>query len=148
MEIEFASQLAQVSADAWDALVGEDDPFVEHAFLSALEQSGSVGRATGWLPMHVLARDAGRLVAALPLYVKQHSYGEYVFDFGWAQAALRAGIRYYPKLVAMVPFTPATGRRFLIAPGVDEAVAVRALLDGSLRALEKLRASTVHLHFL
>jgi uncharacterized protein len=148
MEIEFASQLAQVSADAWDALVGEDDPFVEHAFLSALEHSGSVGRATGWLPMHVLARDAGRLVAALPMYVKQHSYGEYVFDFGWAQAALRAGIRYYPKLVAMVPFTPATGRRFLIAPDVSEQAAVSALLDGALRAQTQQRASSVHLHFL
>jgi len=148
MNIDFASQLAEVSAQEWDALVGEDDPFVEHAFLLALENSGSVGRGTGWQPMHVLARDGGRLVAALPLYVKQHSYGEYVFDFGWAQAALRAGIRYYPKLVAMVPFTPATGRRFLIAPGVDEATAVRALLDGALRALEKTRASTIHLHFM
>jgi predicted N-acyltransferase len=148
MNIDFASQLAEVSAQEWDALVGEDDPFVEHAFLLALETSGSVGRGTGWQPMHVLARDGGRLVAALPMYVKQHSYGEYVFDFGWAQAALRAGIRYYPKLVAMVPFTPATGRRFLIAPGVDEATAVRALLDGALTALEKTRASTLHLHFM
>jgi predicted N-acyltransferase len=148
MNIDFASQLAEVSAQEWDALVGEDDPFVEHAFLLALENSGSVGRGTGWQPMHVLARDGGRLVAALPLYVKQHSYGEYVFDFGWAQAALRAGIRYYPKLVAMVPFTPATGRRFLIAPGVDEATAVRALLDGAMRALEKTRSSTIHLHFM
>lgn len=148
MDIEFAAQLTQVSADAWDALVGDDDPFVEHAFLAALEQSGSVGRGTGWTPMHVLARDGGRLVAALPLYVKQHSYGEYVFDFGWAQAALRAGIRYYPKLVAMVPFTPATGRRFLIAEGVPEQEAVSALLDGALSALTQTRASSVHLHFL
>lgn len=148
MNIDFASQLAEVSEQEWDALVGEDDPFVEYAFLLALEDSGSVGRGSGWQPMHVLARDAGRLVAALPLYLKQHSYGEYVFDFGWAQAALRAGIRYYPKLVAMVPFTPATGRRFLIAPDVDEAAAVAALLDGALRALEKTRASTIHLHFM
>lgn len=148
MNIDFASQLAEVSAQEWDALVGEDDPFVEHAFLLALEESGSVGRGTGWQPMHVLAREGERLVAALPLYLKQHSYGEYVFDFGWAQAALRAGIRYYPKLVAMVPFTPATGRRFLLAPSVSEAEAVRALLDGALRALEKTRASTIHLHFM
>lgn len=148
MNIDFASQLAEVSAQEWDALVGEDDPFVEHAFLLALEQSGSVGRGTGWQPLHVLAHEGKRLIAALPLYLKQHSYGEYVFDFGWAQAAMRAGIRYYPKLVAMVPFTPATGRRFLIAEGVDEAVAVKALLDGALEALEKTRASSVHLHFL
>ena len=148
MEIDFASQLSEVTAEEWDALVGEDDPFVEHAFLLALEQSNSVGRGTGWSPMHVLVRDRGRLIAALPLYAKQHSYGEYVFDFGWAQAALRAGIRYYPKLVAMVPFTPATGRRFLIAPDVAESTAVSALLDGALKARERTRSSTVHLHFL
>src|SRR5262245_19712651 len=137
MDIDFAAAVGERAAQERDALPGEDDPFVEHAFVLALEQSGSVGRGTGWMPLHVLARDRGKLVAALPLYVKQHSYGEYVFDFGWAQAAVRAGIRYYPKLVAMVPFTPATGRRFLIAPSVPEADAVRALIDGALRALDK-----------
>ncbi len=148
MELDFASQLSAISAQEWDALVGEDDPFVEHAFLLALETSGCVGKGTGWQPMHVLVRERGRLIAALPLYAKQHSYGEYVFDFGWAQAALRAGIRYYPKLVAMVPFTPATGRRFLIAPDVSEVDAVRALLDGALEARERTRASSVQFHFL
>jgi predicted N-acyltransferase len=148
MQIDFASQLAEVSAQEWDALAGDDDPFVEHAFLQALESSGSVGRGTGWQPMHVLARDRGQLVAALPLYLKQHSYGEYVFDFGWAQAALRAGIRYYPKLVAMVPFTPATGRRFLISPAIPEAEGVGVLIDGALRALQQTRASTIHVHFM
>jgi hypothetical protein len=100
------------------------------------------------LPHHVIARDQGEVVAALPLYLKEHSYGEYVFDFAWAQAAMRSGLRYYPKLVAMAPFTPATGKRFLIAPGVDEQRAVSVLLDGALDALKRNRASTVHLHFL
>lgn len=148
MRIDFASKLSEVAAAEWDALTGSDDPFVEHAFLLALEQSGSVGGATGWKPMHVLVREGAQLIAALPLYLKQHSYGEYVFDFGWAQAAVRAGIRYYPKLVAMVPFTPATGRRFLIAEGVDQRRAVTALIDGALQARERTSASSVHVHFL
>ena len=148
MQTEFVTDLARIAPEAWDRLTGDDDPFVEHAFLLALEQTGCVGGGTGWAPLHVIVRQAGELVAALPLYVKEHSYGEYVFDFAWAQAAVRAGIRYYPKLVAMVPFTPATGRRFLIAPGVPEQQAVSALLDGALEALAKKRASSVHLHFL
>jgi predicted N-acyltransferase len=116
--------------------------------LYALERSGCVGPGTGWSPVHVLLREGEELVGALPLYLKEHSYGEYVFDFGWANAAHRAGIRYYPKLVAMVPFTPATGRRFLYAPELPEQVAVSRLLDGALLALERARASSVHLHFM
>jgi hypothetical protein len=93
-------------------------------------------------------KDEGRLVAALPLYLKEHSYGEYVFDFGWANAAMRAGMRYYPKLVAMVPFTPATGRRFLFSAEIAPQLAVSRLLDGTLDVLRQVRASSVHLHFL
>jgi predicted N-acyltransferase len=148
MQIELVTSLANIAPEAWDRLTGEDDPFVEHAFLRALEESDCVGRGTGWFPQHVIAREGGELVAALPLYLKEHSYGEYVFDFGWAQAASRAGIRYYPKLVGMVPFTPATGRRFLIAPEISEQAAVSALLDGALDALRRKRASSIHLHFL
>jgi predicted N-acyltransferase len=148
MKTEFVSDLAQIAPEAWDRLTGDDDPFVEHAFLQSLAQTRCVGPTTGWLSYHVVAREQGELVAALPLYLKEHSYGEYVFDFAWAQAAMRAGLRYYPKLVAMAPFTPATGRRFLIAPGVDEQRAVSALLDGALDALKRNRASSIHLHFL
>ena len=111
--------MAPVDADAWDGLVGKDDPFVEHAFLSLLERSGSVGRGSGWEPTHVTAWRDGRLVGALPLYLKTHSYGEYIFDWGWADAASRLGVDYYPKLVAMVPVTPVTGRRFLFAEGEE-----------------------------
>ncbi|MEY4579393.1 MAG: hypothetical protein RL701_4096 [Pseudomonadota bacterium] len=148
MQTELVTSVAQIDPEAWDRTTGSDDPFVEHAFLAALEQSGCVGPGTGWLPQHVVLREHGELVAALPLYLKEHSYGEYVFDFGWASAAQRAGIRYYPKLVAMVPFTPATGKRFLIAPETPEQTAVSALLDGALYALAQHHASSVHLHFL
>ena len=148
MQTQLVTSIEDIDPEAWNALTGDDDPFVEHAFLLALEDSGSVGRGTGWLPHHVVLKDEGRLVAALPLYLKEHSYGEYVFDFGWANAAMRAGMRYYPKLVAMVPFTPATGRRFLFAADIAPQLAVSRLLDGALDALRQLRASSVHLHFL
>ncbi|MDH5490783.1 MAG: GNAT family N-acetyltransferase [Myxococcales bacterium] len=148
MQVEFVQELARVPAEAWDALVGEDDPFVEHAFLSLLEQSGSVGGRTGWHPRHVLVRHAGRLVGALPLYVKEHGYGEYIFDWAWANAAPRLGLDYYPKLVSMVPLTPATGRRVLLAPGIDRPAVVQALLDGCLSLAERIGASSIHLLFL
>lgn len=140
--------LALVPAGDWDALTGQDDPFVEHAFLSTLEASASVGPGTGWTPRHIVVSDADGLVAALPAYRKEHSYGEYIFDFAWASAAHRARIRYYPKLVSMAPFTPATGRRLLVRPGVDEALATRALLDGVADLVARERYSSAHLLFL
>ena len=137
-----------MDAHAWDRLAGEDDPFVEHAFLSLLEESGSVGRGSGWEPNHVTAWRGKRLVGALPLYFKTHSYGEYIFDWAWADAAARLGTRYYPKLVAMVPMTPVTGRRFLLAPGEAPAPLVSKLIDGCLEVADSMRASSVHLLFL
>jgi len=98
--------IAEIPAPEWDACAG-DNPFVSHAFLSALEESGSASARTGWLPQHVALRDAsGQLVACAPAYAKSHSYGEYVFDHGWAQAFEQAGGRYYPKLQVAVPFSP------------------------------------------
>ncbi len=129
-------------------MVGDDDPFVEHAFLSLLEQSGSVGRGSGWEPIHVTAWRRKRLVGALPLYLKTHSYGEYIFDWGWADAAMRLGASYYPKLVAMVPVTPVTGRRFLFAAGEDPAAVASRLIDGCLDVAESTKASSIHLLFL
>lgn len=103
-----------VAADAWDAVAGTDNPFVAHAFLSALERSGSAVSDTGWHPSHLVATDGtGKVVGGAPLYLKSHSYGEYVFDWGWAEAYQRAGGRYYPKLQCAVPFTPVTGPRLL-----------------------------------
>jgi predicted N-acyltransferase len=148
IDIRILSSLGTVDANAWDQLVGEDDPFVEHAFLSLLEESRSVGRGSGWEPMHVTAWRGKRLVGALPLYLKTHSYGEYIFDWGWADAASRLGISYYPKLVAMVPVTPVTGRRFLFAPCQNPTEVARRLIDGCLDVAESTSASSLHILFL
>jgi uncharacterized protein len=120
IEIELHSAMAEIPAADWDALATPDhsggrpiDPFTTHRFLAALERSGSTGAGTGWQARPLALREGGRLVAATPLYVKTHSQGEYIFDHGWADALERAGGRYYPKLQIAVPFTPATGRRFL-----------------------------------
>ena len=125
------------------------NPFVSHAFLSALEESGAVSAKTGWLPQHLVLEDPeGGIVGVCPAYLKSHSQGEYVFDHGWAEAFERAGGRYYPKLQVAVPFTPATGPRLLAAPGADAAT-VRAALAGGLVALAGLRqVSSVHATFL
>jgi uncharacterized protein len=122
MRIEVLERIDAVPATDWDALAGTPpgqrprDPFTTHRFLLALENSGSVGPGTGWSPRHLILRDGGRLVAALPLYAKSHSQGEYIFDHAFADAWHRAGGRYYPKLQSAVPFTPATGARFLGDP--------------------------------
>lgn len=148
MKVTRVNGVAAVSAATWDSLAGEDDPFAEHAFLSTLENSGSVGGDSGWDAEHVLVHDGGQLVGALPLYRKQHSYGEYIFDFAWANASSRIGAPYYPKLVGMTPLTPATGTRLLVHPEADRPAVVRALLDGAVAAAEALRASSIHLNFL
>jgi len=150
----FAASLASVDAAAWDACAncGSDpaeayNPFVSHAFLTALERSGSVGGKTGWSPAHVLVEDAaGRLVAAAPAYLKSHSLGEYVFDQQWAQAFERAGGRYYPKVQLSIPFTPVSGPRLLVAstaPAESRAALIMAL--GRLR--EAAGASSIHATF-
>jgi predicted N-acyltransferase len=147
LRIELAGDLASIDPARWDALTGEDDPFVEHAFLRALETSGSVGAEAGWQPVHVLAWRDDALAGALPLYAKADSWGEFIFDFAWARAAQQAGIPYYPKLVSMVPFTPATGRRVLIAEGEDEDAITQALIAGARETADRIEASSLHLLF-
>ena len=141
--------IAEFGAAEWDACAGEANPFVSHAFLSAVEDSGSAGQRTGWMPLHAALRDgAGRLVACAPLYAKSHSYGEYVFDHAWADAYERAGGRYYPKLQVAVPFSPVPGPRLLIRPDVADAGAVRAALARALAHLcEERGFSSVHATF-
>ncbi|PPD41396.1 MAG: GNAT family N-acetyltransferase [Methylocystis sp.] len=153
----FVQSLASVDAAAWDACAnpptlteecGERfNPFVAHAFLDALERSGSVGKGTGWSPVHALVEDAnGRLVACAPAYLKTHSMGEYVFDQNWAQAYERAGGRYYPKLQVSAPFTPVTGRRLLVAGDAPEGA--REALIAALRGLRKAaQASSIHVTY-
>jgi len=117
--------VAGVPRDAWNALVGDASPFLEWEWLASLEEAGCVGAETGWLPRPLVARRGERLVAACPLYVKAHSEGEFVFDWSWADAAERAGIDYYPKLLVGVPFTPVSGARILVAPGEERGAWVR-----------------------
>jgi predicted N-acyltransferase len=143
-----APSIHEADAASWDAIAGEDDPFAEHAFLAALEDSGSICEATGWKPQHLLVHEGDALVGAMPLYEKTHSYGEYIFDFAWANASHRAGARYYPKLVSMTPATPATGTRLLIAKTADRAAVTKALLDAAIALAEKSSASSIHLLFL
>lgn len=139
--------LAAISAAEWDACAGASNPFLSHAFLLALEASGSCCAETGWLPQHLVLEDeAGRVIAVAPTYLKSHSYGEYVFDHGWAEAYRRAGGHYYPKLQVAVPFTPVPGRRLLVHPEAPEGTAER--LIGGLIELARLRdASSVHVTF-
>ncbi|MBB4265593.1 GNAT family N-acetyltransferase [Roseospira visakhapatnamensis] len=138
-----------VPAADWDACAGFDNPFVGHAFLAALETSGSVGPGSGWRPRHLLIKERdGRPLAVAPLYLKSHSYGEYVFDWSWANAYENAGGRYYPKLQAAVPFTPVTGPRLLARPDADAPDGLRrALLAAMISLAERADLSGVHVTF-
>jgi uncharacterized protein len=176
ISLEAVSSISQISADEWDAcanppigpssLDGPDtlasfeiagdsccrsttsyNPFVSHAFFAALEASGSACARTGWGPRHLLARLDGVIAGIVPCYLKSHSQGEYVFDRGWADAYERAGGRYYPKLQASVPFTPATGPRLLIRDGVDAELIGGALASGLVALCSATEASSVHVTF-
>ena len=143
---ETVRDITAVSADDWDRLAGSANPFVSHAFLAALESGGAVGGDSGWDPFHIIVRDGnGRLAAAMPLYVKHHSYGEYVFDHSWANAFERAGGRYYPKLLSAIPFTPVTGPR-LLAQDVSTALKC-ALADAVLALVDQYQISSAHINF-
>lgn len=145
--VETVPSISAINAGEWDRLAAGAagaNPFVRHAFLSALERSGSVGEGAGWTPLHLAVRRGGRLVAAAPAYLKDHSYGEYVFDHGWADAYARAGGRYFPKLLCAVPFTPAPGPRLLGADDQGCAILARSLIA----ATERLRLSSAHVNFI
>jgi predicted N-acyltransferase len=147
-QIRTVESIAAIPAAAWDACAGDDNPFVGHAFLKALEDSRSVGARTGWMPRHVVVEDGGgALLAAAPMYAKGHSSGEYVFDHGWAQAFERAGGRYYPKLQVAVPFTPVPGPRLLVRPGAAAAEARAALIHGLVEIAKRMGVSSLHITF-
>jgi predicted N-acyltransferase len=162
LNVRVVKSLAEVDPAQWDACANpavervDDDmlqkerfnPFVTHAFLTCCEASGSATPRTGWGGAHLLVEDeAGALLACAPTWVKTHSQGEYVFDHGWADAYERAGGRYYPKLQTCVPFTPAPGRRLLVAAGPREAEARAALIAGLKSATRQLGASSLHVTF-
>jgi predicted N-acyltransferase len=151
--LRLETDITQISAADWDACARSDNPFVSHAFLAALEESGSAKADTGWLPHHLVMESedraaAGGILGVVPAYVKSHSYGEYVFDHGWAQAIERAGGRYYPKLQVSVPFTPATGPRLLVRPDMDPDAVRRTLIAGLKSVSETRGLSSVHATFL
>ena len=140
------SSIHEIDAEDWNACAGDDNPFVSFAFLSAVEDSGSAGSRTGWLPQHAVLRDeASQIVGIVPMYAKSHSYGEYVFDHGWANAFDRAGGSYYPKLQAAIPFSPVPGPRLLRRP--DSGVPAAALAQGLVQACQQLDLSSVHITF-
>lgn len=152
--IRIVPSLTEFDRNEWDELSSTSNcsetynPFVSHAFLNALEVSGSATRETGWMGQHLKLESAdGKLIGAVPCYLKSHSQGEYVFDHGWADAFERAGGQYYPKLQVAVPFTPATGPRLLVRHGVDVGAAQRALADGLKLLTERLGVSSVHVTF-
>ncbi|MDO6590886.1 GNAT family N-acetyltransferase [Loktanella sp. D2R18] len=153
IEIAAHPSLASIDAAEWDACACPEDaagrpvdPFTTYRFLRALEDSGSVGAGSGWQPRYLTAHQDGQMIAAAPLYAKGHSQGEYIFDHNWAQAYENAGGRYYPKLQIAVPFTPATGRRFLTRPGF-ETVGMSALIQGAIQIAADNELSSLHATF-
>ncbi|MEM6497708.1 MAG: GNAT family N-acetyltransferase [Pseudomonadota bacterium] len=151
--VEVIGAMADISACQWDSCANPDpathNPFVSHAFLQALEEAETVSPRTGWQPQHLLIKDDNDIVrGCMPLYAKSHSKGEYVFDYGWADAFERAGGSYYPKLVSAVPFTPVPGRRILVQPGDDAERYENLLLAGAIELTSRYDLSSLHINFL
>ena len=144
--VESLSEIGEATWQRFANLEGSPrDPFLSYAFLNALEQSGSVSADVGWLPYHLVLEDeAKQPLGVMPLYLKGHSQGEYIFDYSWADAFERAGGRYYPKMLSAIPFTPATGRRLLVASSEHES----ALVSGAAQIASEMNISSVHLNFL
>jgi uncharacterized protein len=135
--------LSEIPAPDWNRLAGDDNPFLRHAFLVALERHGCVGDESGWYPRHLLVYAGDVLVGAAPLYAKVHSYGEFGSDWAWADAYQRAGIAYYPKLVSAIPFTPAAGPRLLCAPGADAPATKAAIIEAALAIARSIGVSSL-----
>lgn len=145
MQIEVGSTLDQVDSSQWNALSNQDNPFVRYEFLSALETNKCVDPEFGWQPYHILIKDQqGRLIAAAPTYLKSNSYGEFVFDFAWADAYERSGAHYYPKLICAAPFTPATGPRLLVHKDQDYKTCTETLLAAAIAVTDKQDISSFH----
>ncbi len=145
--VKVIGSLGEVSASDWDACAGAANPFVSHTFLKTLEDSEAACGESGWLPQHIVIEDEKGLVGAAPCYLKSHSYGEYVFDWGWADAYERAGGKYYPKLQVSVPFSPVTGPRLLVRDGEDATHTRRLLTAGLLELAKQHDVSSLHLTF-
>lgn len=148
LSTRIVEHIADIPADTWEKLAGDDNPFVSHQFLQALEETGCATDEAGWLPQHIVVEEAsGKVVAAAPMYLKSHSQGEFMFDHGWAHAWERAGGRYYPKMQVAAPFSPVTGPRLLAGTGPESDDARLTLLRALETVCQKLQVSSVHVTF-
>ena len=146
MKLELADSISQLEASSWDALTG-GMPLLSHAFLSALEESNSIGSGTGWQSCPMLVFDDLKLVGAMPLYVKSHSYGEYVFDWAWAEAYQKSGLNYYPKLISAIPFSPITSQRLLVSPDHPSSEIQSLMVEALEEIMHKNEFSSAHVLF-
>ncbi len=148
IQFRFLSSIAEVDRAAWNELAGKDSPFLKHEFLRALEDTGCTTSATGWQPCHLVGSDVeGQLLAAVPLYRKTNSYGEYVFDWSWADAYRSNGVPYYPKFLTAIPFTPSSGLRFLIREGIPRPQLMEFIVEVICRHAEEKDISSWHVLF-
>ena len=146
--VTLTNSIKDITKNEWDICAGIDNPFLSYDFMSSLEDSGSVSPETGWLPQHLLYRNSlKKLIGIVPLYLKGHSYGEYVFDWGWADAFERAGQKYFPKLLSAVPFTPVTCPKLFMCPGENKEQVHSVLASGLVSALTQLKVSSLHVNF-
>lgn len=148
MDIVVHSRIADIDADQWNALLLGKNPFMRHEFLSGLESCECVTVETGWEPCHLASYEQGELIAAMPCYIKSHSYGEYIFDWSWADAHHRHGLQYYPKLSNAIPFTPASGPRWLLRADIDEAAFIVTITEKIQSLLSERSLSSFHSLFL
>lgn len=147
MQVSFIDTLANIDPQVWNSFCADDYPFVRYEFLQALEKSGSVGKGTGWQPQHLVIHENDELIAAMPLYLKHHSYGEYVFDWSWADAYKRYGLNYYPKLISAIPFTPCTGARLLLKDSSRLQTILPIVITAIQNHAQELNASSWHCLF-
>lgn len=147
LKLSFSDSIATIGATTWNGLAGTDNPFTRYEFLWGLEQTGCTTTATGWQPHHVLVQDGSEPVAVMPLYLKTNSYGEYVFDWSWANAYQSHGYRYYPKFVTAVPFTPSVGGRYFIRPGVEPGPVLALIRERIMSEAERIQGSSWHVLF-
>jgi len=144
LDVSIIGAINEIDAYDWNQLVDSDNPFARFEFLHALEEHHCLGQAYGWLPQHIIVRENNQLIAASPMYLKNNSYGEFVFDWAWADAYHRSGIQYYPKLVTTIPYTPATGERFLILNKEREQELSLILINSALQHAKALGVSSMH----
>jgi uncharacterized protein len=147
-QLEILDSLVEITAAEWNALLPADaGPFLKYEFLASLEETGCVGPNTGWQVAHLVLRDKGQLIGAMPMYLKQHSYGEFVFDWSWAQAYEQRGLQYYPKALCAIPFSPVQGSRILSAPGLDRHQIEKTLIAGLKNVVIHNQLSSAHVLF-